>query len=779
MHPTISCARCGGAVGETDAFCSSCGFARSQPHDTVGARRALRGDPLLDALRTITFGEYDIGGRLGAGGMASVYLAHELRLSRRVAIKAMLPEWIDSENMVQRFFDEARKQARLEHPNIVPIHSLHWDADVPFFVMKFVDGFSAEDVVQARGALPVPVVQHILASTIAGLQYAHDEGVIHRDVKPGNVLIDRRGQPIVSDFGIAKAAESPHLTQTGAPIGTPTYMSPEQCRGLPVTAASDQYSVGVLAFQLLTGSTPFTGSMLELLQAHAVDAPPSIAARRSDCPPRLAAAVMRMLEKAPEDRWPELRDALPDIVAGFGNEAEVRRQLVALFPDRPTAAESLPLTPRSPTPASSKARKKSAPTINLIVAPANGSWELRVGETVRMTTRRSGDISGGQPASRVVWETSDDDVASVSADGQVTAHVPGDVSIIATDGQLKGRCEMTVIPADEITVGQTDQMTVVPTNRNSGQKTRTLFVPSVSKNAPSTVAADPSPMGQPETEIAPRVLGAERDVVATPPATPKRGLRRPVVIAGTCAAAIAAFAFYGMRNRGPSTAPPTSAKPDSAVVKPDTTTAPVQAATPVAAPTAARVSLLLSRTSLRVGDSARVTVRVFDSSGTRMPNVPIALTSSEPRIVKVDSSGRMIALAKGTATITGQSGSVGKSETVTVDERLIPLSPAEATDALTALLVSASNERWGELQDVLRPDVLNAFKGKRGIEAKLSGELLITSGVESATVEFDVAMNWHTIARLGRSGVAPLRATFVRDGKGWRVKEIIARDKLP
>src|SRR5262249_19873233 len=164
-------------------------------------------------------------------------------------------------------------------------------------------------------------------------------------------------------------------------------------------------------------------------------------------------------------------------------------------------------------------------------------------------------------------ETSDDDIASVSADGQVTAHVPGDVSIIATDGQLKGRCDMTVIPAREMTASQTDERTVVPTRPS--QKTTPLFVPSVPKDAPSSVPADPPPMGQPEAEIAPRVLGAESDVDATPPATPKRGLRRPMVIAGICAAAIAAFAFYGMRNRGPSTASPTPVKPDSAVVKPD------------------------------------------------------------------------------------------------------------------------------------------------------------------------------------------------------------------
>jgi serine/threonine-protein kinase len=680
---------------------------------------------------------------------------------------------IDKEDMIQRFFDEARKQARLEHPNIVPIYSLNWDAEVPFFVMKFVDGFSVEDVLQARGALPISVVQHLLSGTIAALQYAHDEGVIHRDVKPGNVLIDRRGQPVVSDFGIAKAAESPHLTQTGAAIGTPTYMSPEQCRGLPVTPASDQYSVGVLAFHLLAGSTPFSGSMLDLLQAHAVDAPPSITEQCPDCPPRLAAAVMRMLEKSPDDRWPELRDALPDISAGMGSEADARRQLVALFPDKPTAAESLPLTPRSPTPASSKSRKKSSPVINLIVAPSNGSWELSIGETVRMTVRRSGDTGAGQSTARVVWETSDEDVATVTADGEVTATGPGPVRIIATEGQLTGRCELTVVAVGE-------------TPRDS---TALLHRPTAAEHATPTVPVDRAPPEGGATEIVLPPERVERSVAAAPAVPPpqaKRGSRRTMVFAVAGLAVVAAIALYATRDRAaPPTASPTAAlKPDSAVAPVDTTPVAAPVTTPVptavAAPTAARVSLQLTRTTLRVGDSARATARAFDSTGTRMPSVPVALTSSAPRIVKVDSVGRMVAIATGKATITARSGSVGASETVTVDERLLPLSVADASDALKPLLVLASDERWGELQNILKLDVLDAFKSKRGIDASLSGEpRIVNSGIESATVDFDVTMRWVNFARLGRSGQAPLRATFVRSGQGWHVTEIVARDKLP
>ena len=160
--------------------------------------------------------------------------------------------------------------------------------------------------------------------------------------------------------------------------------------------------------------------------------------------------------------------------------------------------------------------------------------------------------------------------------------------------------------------------------------------------------------------------------------------------------------------------------------------------------------------------------------------MPITLASSAPKIVKIDSLGRMVAIATGTATITARSGSVGASETVTVEQRLMPLSAAEAGEALKPLLVLASDERWEELQNVVQRDVLEWLKGKRGVDASLSGEPHVTnSGVDAATVDFDATVRWVNFARLGRSGQALLRATFARSGQTWHVTEIAARDKLP
>ena len=774
MHPTTVCARCGAALDATAAFCSACGFAVTSPATTTdGSRRTALADPVLNALRAIAIGDYDIGGRLGVGGMASVYLAHELRLNRRVAIKALLPNLLDDEDMLHRFFDEARKQARLEHPNIVPIYSLNWNEDVPFFTMKFVDGFPLDDVIHARGALPIPVVQHLLNGIISGLQYAHDEGVIHRDVKPGNVLIDRRGQLVVSDFGIAKAAESPHLTLTGSAIGTPTYMSPEQCNGLPLTPASDQYAVGVLAFHMITGSTPFGGSMLDLLQAQVNDPAPSIIERRPDCPPRLAAAVMHMLEKSPDDRWPELRDALPDIVDGMGSEVDARRRLVALFPDRPTAAESLPMTPRSPMPSNARLRKHSVPPISLVVVPSSGDWELRVGESVQMKVRRSDDTGTGQSTAGVVWQTSDDRVAEITADGRVTARSAGAVSIIAKDGQLTGRCELTIVAA-----------TVQPVER-----TRAISVASEPDHAAQVVAVEGASSANEGTTFVPtqRVASADAEPTAS---SVRRTPWRLAAIVGAGLAAAGAVAVYATRDRAAptTTASPVAAKSDtatakaetSAVVAPAAVPAAASAATVIAPPTIARLAIQLTRAQLREGDSARVTARAFDSTGNRMTKVKIALTSSAPNVAQVQSDGLIIAMSTGTASITARSGAFETSETITVDPRLLPLSAADVSAALTPVLASISAERWDDVHSILKPDVLDAMRGKRSIKASLSGEPhIVNSNIDSATVDFDVALQWRNVARLGRSGTAPLRATFVRAGQSWRMTEIAARGQLP
>ena len=263
---------------------------------------------VLERLRSATSGEFHIVRELGRGGMAAVYLAQEVALNRLVAIKVMAPGVMMGEGMVDRFRQEAVTVANLSHPNIITIHTVRQLDDLHFFVMKYVDGRPLDIVLQSSGVLPIPMVQAILFQVGSGLAYAHRRGVIHRDVKPANILLDRDGNAIVTDFGIAKVAEVTGHTKTGTMVGTPAYMSPEQCVGEPVTWASDQYSLGIVAYELLTGAPPFAGSSYAIMQGHLERAPAPIAAQRPDCPSELEAGVMRMLAKDPADRFQSAAD---------------------------------------------------------------------------------------------------------------------------------------------------------------------------------------------------------------------------------------------------------------------------------------------------------------------------------------------------------------------------------------------------------------------------------------------------------------------------------------
>jgi serine/threonine protein kinase len=298
----------------------------------VGAPDTSR-EALLDALRRATLGEYEILAELGRGGMATVYLAHDLPLDRKVAIKVLAPALLlMGEGMVERFKREARTSAALTHPHIIPIYAVKEGNQVLYFVMKYVQGRPLDAVIRDVGPLPIPMVQAILAHVGDALAYAHRHGVIHRDIKSANIMLDEEGWAVVTDFGIAKVEEAQGLTMTGVTVGTPTYMSPEQCATCEVTGASDQYSLGVVAYEMLTGSLPFRSvSTMSVMYAHFNERPRPVTELRPDCPPNLAAAVMRMLEKEPDERWP----TMDDVVAVCGrpslrHDDPIRSEMITL-----------------------------------------------------------------------------------------------------------------------------------------------------------------------------------------------------------------------------------------------------------------------------------------------------------------------------------------------------------------------------------------------------------------------------------------------------------------
>ncbi len=281
-------------------------------------------DYLRDRLTVAVGTQYQIENEIGRGGMAVVYRATDSRLHRTVAIKVLPPDIAFNEAVRTRFIREAQTAAQLSHPNIVPIYSVDEvgsessaAGSLAFFVMAYIDGESLGQHLAREGAWPVDQTVRVLREVADALAYAHARGVVHRDIKPDNILIDRAsGRPMVTDFGIARAkAGETRITATGVAVGTPAYMSPEQALGeREVDGRSDLYSLAVVAYHMLSGDTPFKAvNTPAMLVKHVSERPRPIRERRPDVPAYLAVAIDRALAKKPEDRWSdaaEFRDAL-------------------------------------------------------------------------------------------------------------------------------------------------------------------------------------------------------------------------------------------------------------------------------------------------------------------------------------------------------------------------------------------------------------------------------------------------------------------------------------
>ena len=267
-------------------------------------------DQLLERIRAATADEYQIEREIGRGGMAAVFLARDIALQRRVALKVMLPDLINVHGVQDRFVIEARTAAHLDHPGIVTVYAVKQRAGLLYIAMKYIEGHTLEAVLRSQGQID-PTAAALIGSRVAeALHFAHGEGVVHRDVKPSNIMIDTRGRPVVTDFGIARVMTAQSITVAGSMLGTPTHMSPEQCRGLPATAASDQYALGVTIYEMMAGRVPFTGSLFELITAHREHAPPPLGEFVAGLDPALEQTVMRMLAKDPAERWSSMADVI-------------------------------------------------------------------------------------------------------------------------------------------------------------------------------------------------------------------------------------------------------------------------------------------------------------------------------------------------------------------------------------------------------------------------------------------------------------------------------------
>ncbi|MEY2451490.1 MAG: eukaryotic-like serine/threonine-protein kinase [Acidimicrobiaceae bacterium] len=266
---------------------------------------------------TVFNGRYELHRRIARGGMADVFLARDQLLDRPVAVKVLFPEFATDPNFVERFRREAQSAANLNHPNIVSVYDWGQEQGTYFIVMEYIEGRSLADILRTEGPLHPQRAAEVASDIAAALGFAHRNGVVHRDVKPGNVLISPSGQVKVADFGIARALGADpdsNLTQAGSVMGTATYFAPEQAQGLPLDPRSDLYSLGVVLYEMVTGRAPFSGeSPVAIAYKHVQEQPAPPRHLNTNVPTDLEAIILKLLSKNPQARYPSADDLRADL----------------------------------------------------------------------------------------------------------------------------------------------------------------------------------------------------------------------------------------------------------------------------------------------------------------------------------------------------------------------------------------------------------------------------------------------------------------------------------
>jgi serine/threonine protein kinase len=305
------CSRCGSEITGKSKFCPSCGLDLMATTPVHAIATGVLQE--LDLVRESLAAEYEIIEELGRGGMAMVYRARDRQLEREVAVKVLPFSLAFDTEFVERFQREARTAAQLEHPNIIAIYRVGRSGRVIYFVMKFLRGGSLSSILGARKKLTPPEIRRLLLEAGSALGYAAQRGIVHRDIKPDNIMFDEFGQSVLTDFGIAKAASGQKLTGTGMSIGTPHYMSPEQARAQPIDGRSDIYSLGIVAYQCLTGTVPYDGEDSFSIGYKHITEPIPVPSLVTADERRLFEVIKRMLMKDPFDRF----QSCEELVASF------------------------------------------------------------------------------------------------------------------------------------------------------------------------------------------------------------------------------------------------------------------------------------------------------------------------------------------------------------------------------------------------------------------------------------------------------------------------------
>jgi serine/threonine-protein kinase len=652
----------------------------------------MTSDPVMERLREATADQFEILRELGRGGMAAVYLAYEIALDRYVAIKVLIADPDGDGEASRRFLQEARTAARLSHPNVVRVFAVAPEgASVRYFTMQYVDGCSLDDLLRASGPLPIPVACHILAQVVAGLRYAHGHdrgGVVHRDVKPANVMLDGDGRVVLTDFGIARIAGTDGVPDDVGLFGTPEYMSPEQWRDGAITPASDQFSLGAVAYRMLAGAAPLP-----------LGSPPRpLRTVREDCPPRLAAVVERMLERSPDARYPSLD--------------EVYRELLPLVPAPESVTELRELVARAAHAAAHAAASTGPPLAASVESTARpeGAAERAVDPTVQLPP------------------------------------LP----------PLRRRRALLAVGGVAIAAGGLGALLALARH-------------------PRPPAAAPRGLARRDSALA-----APVQVVALPSPSPLSA-----AAAGETVASGAPTGREPGRAAPPRRAPAASRRPARVAV--------------VGLPADGR---------LREGDSVRVRATVLDGRGARLAAAPVDLASSDSARVAVRKHGGsqyvVARAARGGGApvrITARSGGAVARRSVTVVGRG-PLGDAgseaahgpsdsvarpreAAVDAALDSVLAGLSANRRELFGRLRPADGDSASAIRFLEWAAGVRRLRVRGAsrerpvvtrDGATVDFAVELTWHRGLRRDPVRTARLRATFVPDGRGWRLDRLQLRE---
>jgi len=401
------CSRCGTEVDNQARFCPSCGLDLATTTPLAAVQPEKSDENELDVVREALQDEWVIEKELGRGGMAIVFKARDKHLDRDVAIKVLPFSLSFDAEFVERFQREARTAAKLEHAHIIPIYRVGRSGRVIYFVMKFLRGRAMSELLAERGTLAPAEIRRVLVQTAGALGYAHSHGIVHRDIKPDNIMFDEVGNAVVTDFGIAKAATGSRLTGTGMSIGTPHYMSPEQARAQPLDGRSDIYSLGVVAFQALTGTVPFDGEdAFSIGYKHIMEEVPTPQLQTGE-QRALMGVVRRMMAKSPNERFQDTGELVAALEGRFRtpspsgalSSSELPTTMMPQAGTTPatpvgtarprSALDAAPTTPTTPIPKAqvspAKEKKRSGVLVGMLavlalgVGGAGGYWYFAMG----------------------------------------------------------------------------------------------------------------------------------------------------------------------------------------------------------------------------------------------------------------------------------------------------------------------------------------------------------------------------------------------------------------